>query len=108
MKVFLYDIETDYEFDDSQTNDETDLETALDEFYTLSEEDGSFFGIIDDFDKCIQFAYTENKNWLVDIPNPPSFDNLQAYATYDECIALIEKVYKEGKITDEILQGKNS
>lgn len=98
MKVFLYDVETDYEFDDSQTNDETDLETALDEFYNLSEEDGSFFGVIDEQDNCIQFVWEAQDKWLVDIPKPPSFLNLQKFADYDECVDIIKKYFTQKKL----------
>ncbi len=107
MKVFLYDIETEYEFDDSETNDETGLDSALDEFYNLSEEEGSFFGIIDDFNNCIQFQFSKNGRWFIDIPNPKESISLQSYASYDECVWLIKEIYRIGKIDNEVLRGQN-
>jgi len=65
MKIFLYDSETDYKVD----NYEVDLEEALDEFYALSDEDGSFFGVTDN-NTILQFAWEGDDKWLVDIYYP--------------------------------------
>ncbi len=97
MKIFLYDVESDYEV----TDYEVDLEKALDEFYELSDEDGSFFGVKDNNDTTLQFSWESDDKWLVDIPVELGKYSLQKYASYDECVELI-KSYYEGKSPMEI------
>ena len=89
MKIFLYDSETDYKVD----NYEVDLEEALDEFYALSDEDGSFFGVTDN-NTILQFAWEGDDKWLVDIPVEPGIFSLEKYASYDECVDLIKSFYQ--------------
>ncbi len=96
MKVFLYDIETDEE----REPEEYTLDEALEEFYYLSEEEDSFLGIIDDEDRCIQFLFVSDNKWLVDIPRVAENYTLQKYADYDECVAMIKKVYELNKIVE--------
>ena len=101
MKVFLYNSETEYEFNDIEHDDDTDLETELDEFYELSEE-GSFFGIITPDNRIIQFAYVDNNKWILDIPskdNPQDF--YQREVNYDACVEIIKSVFS-GTSIDEI------
>lgn len=97
MEIFLYDVESDYEVTDYEVN----LEKALDEFYELSEEDGSFFGLKDSSGNFIQFAWTSENKWLLDIPIEPPKLSLQRYANYDECVGIIKAAY-EGKHYSEI------
>lgn len=95
MKIFLYDTETDYE----AINDEADLEKALEKFYELSDEDGSFFGVSNNNDIVIQFAWVDDNKWLVDIPIEVGKYSLQKYANYDECVDLIKSFYQGKSIT---------
>jgi len=102
MKVYLYDSETEYDFDDMINDDDTDLETAIEEFYELSEEEGSFLGIITPDNRIIQFAYVDNNKWILDIPskdNPQDF--YQREVTYDACVQIIKSVFS-GTSIDEI------
>ncbi len=89
MIVFLYNSESDSELLD----EELDINEALTEFYELSDEKGSFFGIKTK-KGVIQFAWEDEDNWLVDLPNPPSFLNPQRYASYDECVEIIKSIFK--------------
>ncbi|MFH6951368.1 hypothetical protein ACHRV6_22965 [Flavobacterium sp. FlaQc-51] len=74
MKLFFYDYVTEEGFDSNEPMN-TDLDTALDIFYELNDEENNFFGLIDDSEKCIQFMFISEDNWLVDIPIPPDFSN---------------------------------
>lgn len=104
MKIFYQNYTTD-EGVDGNNPIELNLEETLEIFENLQSEEDNFFGLVDDYQKCIQFVYEDDNTWLIDVPNPPTFENLQAYGTYDECVSLIKKIYKENKIIDEILQG---
>ncbi|MCF6348446.1 MAG: hypothetical protein L3J20_09130 [Flavobacteriaceae bacterium] len=90
MIIFLYSVEGDYELKDEDLN----LEESLTEFYELSDEKGSFFGVKTK-NGIIQFAWENENKWLVDLPNPPSFLNLQRYASYDECVEIIKSIFKD-------------
>jgi hypothetical protein len=89
MKIFSFDPEL-----DNGADDDLSLEEALEEFYYLTDVDGTFYGIIDSEERCIQFAWISQDKWLVDIPKPPDFINYQKYADYDECIDMIKRVYE--------------
>ncbi|CAZ97469.1 MULTISPECIES: hypothetical protein [Zobellia] len=97
MKLFY----TNYGTDKSINSDnpiETNAEDAINIFLELVDEDESFIGFVDKNDKSIQFI-NEKEKWLLDIPNPPHFENLQAYVNDKECISLIEKIIDENKIS---------
>ena len=89
MIIFLYNVESGYGLDDI----DLELEEALTEFYELSDEKGSFFGIKTD-NGIIQFAWNGVDKWLLDLPNPPSFLNPQRYANYDESVEIIKSIFK--------------
>ncbi len=99
MKLFYQNYETD-EGIDSGKPIEVDLAYATTIFHDLLGETENFLGLVDDDDNCIQFLYEAENNWLVDIPNPPGFENLQAYVTNEECLALIEDTFTQNKITN--------
>ncbi len=103
MRIFYQNYTTDIGIDGNNPM-EMDLRRALEIFEDLQSEEDNFFGLVDKNEKCIQFANEGDNTWLIDIPNPPTFENLQAYGTYDECVSLIKKIYRQNKITDEILQ----
>lgn len=88
MNIFSYNPKT-----DNSLEEDLDLEQALAEFYYLTAIEGSFFGIVDSEEKCIQFAWLSKDKFLVDIPNPPDFINYQKYAGYEECVEMIKRVY---------------
>ena len=96
MKYFYYDV-TDYDYDDEDESNEFEDDGTLDEilqrFYDLSEEDGSFLGLEDEQERVIQFMYNDSNDWLVDIPKTEKKGSWQKHASYDECVALIEKFY---------------
>jgi hypothetical protein len=97
MNLFFQDYITD---EGIASNDPivADLDTAIDIFYELNDEEDNFFGLIDDSEKCIQFMFISEDKWLVDIPIPPDFNNLQKYATYEECVSIIKETFLENKI----------
>ncbi|WP_165750509.1 hypothetical protein [Cellulophaga sp. Z1A5H] len=89
MKIFSN------EFQDKELN----LEKALSEFYKISEEEGSFFGVKTEKEP-IQFAYETRDKWLVDIPyDIKNRLTLQKYATYNECVEIIKQVYSGFSLT---------
>ncbi len=97
MEIFLNDAGNDYELQDEELN----LEEALTEFYELSDEEGSFFGIKTE-KKTIQFAYVDEDKWLIDIPyDMKNFICLQKYSTYEECTKIINSIFN-GKQPEEI------
>ena len=93
MKIFSFDPEL-----DNSVDDDLDLEEALEEFYYLTDVEGTFFGIEDSEERCIQFAWISQDKWLVDIPKPPDFVNYQKYADYDECVEMIKRVYELNEV----------
>lgn len=89
MKVYLYDVESDYELQDEELN----LEQAITEFYELSDLEGSFFGI-NTTKEPLQFAWENDDKWLVDIPaDIEKMLCLQKYASYEECIEIIKSIF---------------
>ncbi len=97
MKLYYYDAYLDESIDSSKPVEVSHSE-AIEEFYNLTDYDGSFYGLIDDDQKTIQFAWVDQDKWLVDIPMPPDFVNPQQYADYDECIEIIDKIYSLNKV----------
>lgn len=100
MVSFMYDKETENGFDEEVLS----LEEAIEEFYYLSDEDGSFFGLVSENRQVIQFSWEKEDIWNVDIPLKSTFQSddtrtsLQKYANYDECINIIKNVYEEKNI----------
>lgn len=90
IKIFYYDYELDQGIEDPHV---VDLQTALKLFYEITDEPNNFFGLVDSYDKCIQFIYLDNGEWLIDIPCPPDFLNWQKTTDYDECVHIIKEVY---------------
>jgi hypothetical protein len=105
MKVFLYDSVTEYKFDDTEDNGDTDLETAIEEFYELSEDEGSYFGFVTT-DRIIKFYYGTYNNLFINIldkDNQQNFDKRQI--DYDDCIEIIKSVFTNVSIK-EIIDNK--
>lgn len=97
MKIFFHNYKTRQGIpsDDPQ---HANITQALEIFSTLSSETENYFGMIDDADKTIQFVLEANNRWLVDIPNPPEFINDQQFATDEECIEILIKLFERNKI----------
>jgi len=100
MIFFMYDVETDNGFDEEVLS----LDEAIEVFYYLSDEKGSFFGIENDNQQIIQFSWEDDDIWLVDIPLKSTFEinqvSLQKYAHYDECINIIKDTYNNKSINN--------
>jgi len=100
MKFFMYDVETDNGFDEEVLS----LDEAIEAFYYLSDEKGSFFGIKTKNQQIIQFSWEDDDIWLVDIPLKSTFEinqvSLQKYANYDECINIIKNTYNNKSINN--------
>jgi hypothetical protein len=93
MNIYYQDYYTD-EGINANNPKEADLEFALELFYELTDEEGSFFGITDTNNtKCIQFIFVEQDDWIVDIPDMDKEGSYQKHADYDACVHLIEKFY---------------
>ena len=96
MKLFYTNYVTDKGID-SENPIEAEVDYAIKTFLELLDEIDSFIGLIDENGKCIQFV-NEEKQWLLDIPNPPNFENQQAYLNDKECLSLIEEIITNNKI----------
>ena len=90
MKLFYTNYVTD-EGIDSENPIEVETQYAVNTFLNMVDGKDNFLGLIDDKGNCIQFINEENR-WLLDIPNPPNFQNKQAYLNDSECINLIVEI----------------
>ena len=101
MNIFLFDAETEAERDDY----ECDLDEAINEFYELSDADGSFLGINTYDNRIIQFLYQNDDEWLLDIPSKdnPQEEFFQRLVTYDKCVEIITSLFN-GITVDTIQQ----
>ena len=71
------------------------------EFYQLSDNKDSFFGIKKGEDS-IQFTWEDEDKWLIDVPyDMKNFICLQKFSDYNECYEIIKSIY-EGAIIKEI------
>ena len=104
MKIFYYDAETENNFvgDEKIKN----IDEVIEDFFYLSDIDGSFFGLISENKQVIQFSWEKDDIWSVDIPLKSTFESddirtsLQKYANYDECINIIENTYYNRSINN--------
>jgi len=96
MKYFYCDI-TDPDYDDDESDDVFSADGTLDEilqdFFDLSEEDGSFLGLENEQGQVIQFMWEGDNNWLVDIPVMEKEGSFQKHADYDGCVDFIEQFF---------------
>lgn len=96
MKIFYTNYATNEEIN-SDNPIELDKQSIVDIFLNLVDSEESFLGLIDDTENIIQFVNEEDK-WLLDIPNPPSFINKQAYLKDTQCLNLIIEILEKNKI----------
>lgn len=66
---------------------------ALDIFDNLPEDDGSFFGIVDEDDEALQFIKYNKYVWLIEIPKPDLGGSYQGYFTKNKCRKIISEVF---------------
>lgn len=99
MKVFYYDAYLDEGIDSDNCKIVT-LDEAIDYFYGLTDEIGSFIGFVDSNENVIQFAWEREDIWLVDIPKVEYSFAFQKEASYEEIVEIIRIVFKENKIVE--------
>jgi len=75
------------------------LKDAKDYFLALSDHSASYIGFIDVYDDVVIFKWLEQDKWLIDHPVVPDTLHRQRYATKEECLAFIEKIYQEYDIS---------
>jgi len=68
MNYFLFDPEKklDVPLNDSS---KISLEKAIEEFYHLCDDNGSFFGLQNQNGAVLQFSWEDEDEWLVDMPS---------------------------------------
>lgn len=89
MKIFFSDYEAD-EHVSAEAPREVSLQDALAQFEALSDEEGCFFGIIDDKEQTLQFMYNDDGTLLIDVPLLELEGSLKRDSTsFEECRQLI-------------------
>lgn len=73
---------------------EVTLDDVLNRFYNLSEADGSFLGIKNEFNKIRQFAWINDNVWQLDIPEIAEMGSYQKECTYEECVTIIKSLFQ--------------
>ncbi|MET4084204.1 hypothetical protein ABIB40_004178 [Pedobacter sp. UYP30] len=107
MKIFLFDPEWDYELNDYDAS----IEEALEAFYDLPDVKGAFFGLIDSEDRFVQFAWSAQDKWIIDIPAKSyetSGASFQILGSYENCIEIINAMYNELQVDQlqELMESK--
>ncbi|MCD8041780.1 MAG: hypothetical protein LUH10_01820 [Tannerellaceae bacterium] len=75
------------------------LEEAVDLFYAVKPAKGSFFGITNEEDRTLQFAWEKGNTWLVDVPVPERKGSYSKPGlTHAECVAYIKAFYEQNEI----------
>ncbi|GEN71265.1 hypothetical protein [Chryseobacterium lathyri] len=91
IRTFYYDSSSDEGIESSEAREMT-LENALETFYNLSEEKGSFIGFKTN-DKIIQFDWNDDNLWMADIPDPQKRGSFQKECDYDQCVEIIKSAF---------------
>lgn len=73
---------------------ESSVWQALEIFDNLPEEDGSFFGLVDQDNESLQFVKYNKYVWLIEIPKPQLGGAYQGYFTKNKCRRIIEEVFE--------------
>ncbi len=74
---------------------ETVLNQTLDLMKSLSEDDGSFFGLITDKDLIIQFSKYNRFMWLIEIPAPEREGSWTAICNPVRLNKIIEDIFED-------------
>ncbi|WP_299251371.1 hypothetical protein [uncultured Aquimarina sp.] len=72
---------------------------AKDYFLALSDHQASYIGFLDVYDDVLIFKWLSENKWIIDHPVVPDTLHRQRYATQEECLIFIEKVYQEYDIS---------
>jgi len=97
MKYFFHDTKEDNEPEDRPC----DVNKALEVFYYLSDSKGSFFGLKNDTNQIVQFAWESNNVWYVDIPIVNKSGSYIGLWNYEQCVTFISQFFL-GKATLQI------
>lgn len=97
MKLFYTNYGTNETVESSNAIEVT-VESAIHTFLELLNGTENFLGLVDENNNCIQFV-NEDNIWLLDIPKPPNFINLQAYVNDKECLAILEDSITKNEIS---------
>ena len=97
MKYWYYDILDEY---GEVVEGDGKLDEIITDFYYLSEEEGSFFGLENGENEILQFSLCQDK-WVADIPRPKEDGSFQKILDYDKCTVLIEEFYNTKRINKE-------
>lgn len=97
MKLFYTNYGTNETVESSNAIEVT-VESAIHTFLELLNGTENFLGLVDENNNCVQFVNEENI-WLLDIPKPPNFINLQAYVNDKECLAILEDSITKNEIS---------
>ncbi|WP_455541000.1 hypothetical protein [Prevotella fusca] len=74
---------------------EASLDSVLDRFFDLSEDEDSFLGLEKPDDEVVQFAYLRDNIWLVDIPVPAEGGSYMKECEYRDCVDIIKRYYTD-------------
>ncbi len=95
MHYFLYDASTDREIESAHPVDGS-LDVIVEEFHTVSQEDGSFFGVIDATGKVLQFYWDDEGIVHIDIPLPQKHGSMTKPTIAEDCLRMLELAYTGG------------
>lgn len=69
-------------------------EQALEIFQSLPEDDGSYFGLVNDSGGVLQFSKYNRFMWLVEIPDMANHGYFQSICNKNQCEKLIFSVFE--------------
>lgn len=95
MKTYYNDTPREIAFE----NKSIGLQDAKEYFLGLSDHKASYIGFLDVYHDVVIFKWLEKDKWLIDHPVVPDTLHRQRYATKEECLAFIEKIYQEYDIS---------
>lgn len=66
---------------------------ALDIFNNISDDDGSYIGLVDEHQETLQFMKYNKYVWLIEIPKPHLGGSYQGYFTKNKCKKIISEIF---------------
>jgi len=81
-------------------NKSIDLSDAKAYFLALSAHKDSYIGFVDVYNDVIVYRWVTKNKWLIDHPVVSNTLHRQRYATNEECLDFIKKVYQEHVISN--------